>query len=183
MYWISRAFYSDELVTNSIRKHNISYTSWFVYSAKARKTGYNPRMSTVICFVLLCGSFSRFPSLSFVPFVSLAFFFPSCCWWKYVCACTINYASDDLQIDYYPFKSTPMHGSRLSFAHSQQHQFFSACKYIYSSSAVFECALSSLFSPYAYGLCVCVLCDQNRNSIEHTKKFGRYFWLHYCRII
>lgn len=33
----------------------------------------------------------------------------------YKCACTINYASDDLQIDYYPFKSTPMHGfSRYS---------------------------------------------------------------------
>lgn len=45
------------------------------------------------------------------PFVWIFSFagclFSFCCW--NICACTINYVSDDLQIDYYPFKSTPMH--------------------------------------------------------------------------
>lgn len=83
------------------------------------------------------------------------------CWWKYVCACTINYVSDDLQIDYYPFKSTPMHGS---FAHSQP-IFFFVCIYLFMMPYLFSAVHESL----VYSRHVCLKPKfwwKTRNSVD-----------------
>lgn len=187
MYRISRAFYSDELVTNSIRKHNISYTELICVqckSAKERLQSSHVYGCTFCPFVRVVLSLSFSLSRS----VRLARRLFSCCWWNYVCACTINYVSDDLQIDYYPFKSTPMHGnlaaSSLTLGNSNSslcmHTFIHDARYLLQFLSA-PCLLAFLHMPETHS--VCVVCPKPKFNRTHEEIRSIYFWLHYCRII
>lgn len=131
----------------------------------------------VCIYVYIC--MFEYPSSLFVPF-SFAFCFVSFHFVslvEYMYACTINYVSDDLQIDYYPFKTTPYAWPEpLLYCYYMHIYIYDALYLVQFFFAIYMCV---------YGVevgeeCGCLMLLLNMDTVNRPKHFRIYiFQLHY----